>query len=64
LNEIVRQVKDAGAEKLIGEYIPTAKNEMVKNHYLNLGFKSMENANQYELEVVQYIDKIHFIEKK
>jgi FkbH-like protein len=64
LNEIVRQVKDAGAEKLIGEYIPTAKNEMVKNHYLNLGFKSMGNANQYELEVVQYIDKIHFIEKK
>jgi predicted enzyme involved in methoxymalonyl-ACP biosynthesis len=31
-----------GARRLIGEYIPTKKNGMVKDHYAKLGFTVME----------------------
>ena len=53
LNTIVDLAKRNGFTTLKGEYIPTAKNEMVKDHYLNLGFVSQNghwelNANTYE----------------
>ncbi len=38
LNLVADQARKLGAKKLIGEYIPTKKNGMVRNHYLNLGF--------------------------
>jgi predicted enzyme involved in methoxymalonyl-ACP biosynthesis len=31
-----------GARRLVGEYIPTKKNGMVKDHYAKLGFTAME----------------------
>ncbi|MDN3657625.1 HAD-IIIC family phosphatase [Ferruginibacter paludis] len=41
LNTIVHFAKEKGFLYLKGEYIPTAKNEMVKNHYAELGFKQL-----------------------
>lgn len=38
LNTIVVAAQKAGKKALIGQYIPTAKNEMVKDHYKNFGF--------------------------
>lgn len=38
LNTLVNFAKEKGFTSIKGEYIPTAKNEMVKDHYLNLGF--------------------------
>jgi FkbH-like protein len=38
LNLIAAQAKLLGARRLIGEYIPTKKNGMVKEHYQKLGF--------------------------
>ncbi|MFC1584235.1 HAD-IIIC family phosphatase [Fibrobacterota bacterium] len=40
LSRIVRLARENRKEKIIGEYIPTAKNAIVKDHYLNLGFKN------------------------
>jgi FkbH-like protein len=42
LNLIAQQAVRLGARRLIGEYIPTKKNAMVKDHYARLGFTVME----------------------
>jgi len=42
LNLIAREAGKLGARRLIGEYIPTKKNGMVKDHYAKLGFTVME----------------------
>jgi FkbH-like protein len=38
LNLLAQEAKKLGARRLIGEYIPTKKNRMVKDHYAKLGF--------------------------
>jgi FkbH-like protein len=45
-----------------GEYLPTAKNEMVKDHYKNLGF--VQNGNYWELNAASYENKNTYIDKK
>lgn len=42
LNLIAQEAKKLGARRLVGEYIPTKKNGMVKDHYARLGFTVME----------------------
>jgi FkbH-like protein len=42
LNLVVQQAARLGARRLIGEYIPTKKNGMVKGHYADLGFTVMQ----------------------
>ena len=42
LNLIAREAGKLGARRVIGEYIPTKKNGMVKDHYAKLGFTVME----------------------
>ena len=44
LNLIAEAAKRLGARRLIGEYIPTKKNGMVKDHYAKLGFAVAETA--------------------
>lgn len=39
LNDLVAAALSRGLKRVTGEYIPTAKNALVKNHYANLGFK-------------------------
>ena len=61
LNTIAGQARDKGYTWLKAEYLPTAKNEMVKDHYSNLGFSA---AGEYWiLNVKEYLDKKCFIEK-
>jgi len=50
LNRIVELGKKAGMKKVIGAYIPTPKNGMVKEHYPNLGF-SVAGENTWALEI-------------
>jgi FkbH-like protein len=38
LNEIVRAARDARYERLVGDYIPSGRNQLVADHYRNLGF--------------------------
>ncbi len=42
LNLIAAEARRLGAKRLIGEYIPTKKNGMVKDHYSKLGFTVAE----------------------
>ncbi len=49
LNSIVEIAKKEGYSKLVGEYLPTAKNGMVKDHYKNFGF--IENEGKWELDL-------------
>lgn len=42
LNTIASFAKENGYKQLKGEYIQTPKNEIVKNHYLDLGFDSKD----------------------
>jgi FkbH-like protein len=72
LNALVDLAKSKGYTTLLGEYIPTAKNEMVKEHYENLGFKSachcgfdpQSPANLWQLGVNEYEKKNNHITKK
>jgi len=46
LNLIAEQARHLGARRLLGEYIPTKKNAMVKDHYARLGFTVAETTEQ------------------
>lgn len=63
LNEIAATALEKGFEKVIGEYIPTSKNMMVKDHYANLGFLPSGEDNRWILNVREYQPKNHFITK-
>ncbi len=62
LNTIVNAAKEKGCTYIKGEYIPTAKNEMVKEHYKKLGFE--EKDNFWWLDVTKYDNKQCFINIK
>ena len=61
LNKIVEIARKIGAKRIIGEYIPTLKNEMVKDHYKNLGFSSTQKKNLYRLDVYSYKERKCYI---
>ena len=62
LNAVVNFARQNGFRFLKGEYIATAKNSMVKEHYLNLGFTK---ANEmWILNVEDYENKKSFINSK
>jgi FkbH-like protein len=61
LDTIVEYTKKAGYKKIIGEYIPTPKNEMVADHYPKLGFEKKDSL--YILYIDAYKSKEYFISK-
>lgn len=65
LNTIVAWAKDNGYRRIIGEYLPTQKNGIVKNHYEELGFSKLIGAetSQWELIVDDYQTKETFIQQ-
>ena len=63
LNTIVKYAKENKFEKIIGEYLPTAKNILVQNHYQNLNFVLLGDG-KFELNVCDYAEKECFIEIK
>jgi FkbH-like protein len=62
LNTIVDFAKKNGFISIKGEYIPTAKNDMVKDHYLNLGF--IKSHPYFSLEVKNYQERKNYIKIK
>ena len=68
LNTMVETAKAKGYRKIIGEYIPTLKNGMVKEHYDRLGFTLVGNGKdgvkRYELDVESYNPRECYINKK
>lgn len=61
LDSLVRAARAAGFSRLVGEYIPTAKNGMVADHYAGLGFT--EQAGFWYLDVNAFLAPEYFIEK-
>ncbi|WP_426671221.1 HAD-IIIC family phosphatase [Mucilaginibacter sp. McL0603] len=61
LNTIVAFGIQNGFKYLTGEYIPTAKNDMVKNHYADLGFTQAETY--WCLDMTNYKENKTFIKK-
>lgn len=60
LNCIVEYAKNNKFKTLIGEYLPTRKNGLVKEHYSNLGFKQFSDS-RWELQIDNYEIKKIFI---
>jgi FkbH-like protein len=57
LNVLAAQAKTLGVRNLIGQYHPTAKNQMVRGHYETIGFvceKSAEGGSEYFLSLDNY----------
>lgn len=50
INKIIQTAADHGFQKVIGEYIPTPKNAMVKDLYEKMGFVRVDE-NRFEAEV-------------
>ncbi len=59
LNAIAKQAAREGRALIRGEYIPTAKNGLVKDHYRNLGF--IESTGEWHLEVPAFVAKETYI---
>ena len=59
LNEIVDGARSLGVKRIRGEYIPTPKNELVKDHYRDLDFNDAGNG-QWILDVASYMPREHF----
>jgi FkbH-like protein len=53
LREILKNARAAGAERLIGIFVPTSRNAMVADHYAKLGFtllrKDADGRTEWEL---------------
>jgi FkbH-like protein len=69
LEVLARQATARGATALIGEYIPTAKNGLVAQHYPGLGFARIpaprdatEGATYWRLDIDAYRPPMHFID--
>ena len=65
LNQIVQQARQIGAGQIFGEYLPTAKNGMVKEHYHELGFTKYNGENNlWILNLESYSEYPTFITLK
>jgi FkbH-like protein len=62
LNTIAGFAQQNGYSYLKGQYLPTNKNDMVKDHYKNLGFE--ENAQYWLLNTITYKKQSCFITNK
>ncbi len=61
LNKIIQAAKEIGFNEIIGEYLPTPKNALVKDHYLKLDFTPMADG-RWILDVPQSQARATFIE--
>lgn len=63
LNSILKYARENKFRKIIGEYIPSSKNKMVEDHYLNLDFTDLNDAekNLYSLNVDSYKERECYI---
>jgi FkbH-like protein len=62
LDYLVSFAKEKGFSTLKGEYLPTQKNEIVKNHYKAMGFELQGSV--YFLDVLNYQMKANHIKRK
>ena len=59
VNEMTKRVRQLGIERIIGEYLPTTKNKMVKHFYSQMGFA--ESSGKWELNLQQFKELKSFV---
>ena len=65
LSRLVNFAKDNNFELITGEYLPTPKNALVKDHYEELGFiKSNGSDGMWSLTIANYNPKLFYIHPK
>jgi FkbH-like protein len=62
LNIIVNKMKLKGVKQIEGEYIPSTKNQIVVNHYYDLGFT--ETNGKWVLDINSYLERETYINFK
>jgi len=62
LNTIMELAAAHHFKKVVGEYIPTKKNGIVKDHYAHLGFEP--DGNNWVIDVAKYMERVSFITAK
>jgi FkbH-like protein len=62
LNTVVEQAGVAGCTILVGEYLPTSKNALVRDHYANLGFGLRDGC--WYLDLDGFSPRETFIKRK
>jgi FkbH-like protein len=62
LNAVVESARVWGVRRLLGEYVPTKKNALVKDHYRDLGF--LPKSDGWELSLAAYEAKSVHIRSK
>jgi FkbH-like protein len=60
LNDLAATAARRGAKRIVGEFRPTRKNALVKDHYRNLGFLDAGNG-LWTLEIEGFLPREHFI---
>ncbi|MCC6690544.1 MAG: HAD family hydrolase [Bacteroidia bacterium] len=60
LNNVVTSARKKGIKKITGEYIPTEKNNIVKNFFLKMGFENQNGI--WALDTTKYVEKVNFIQ--
>ena len=61
LSELVDWAQNNEFGTIIGQYIPTPKNALVKDHYEELGFSKTDNEGYWSLTVSEYKEKAFYI---
>lgn len=68
LNLVAAEARRLGARFLIGEYLPTAKNGMVREHYRKLGFsplfESADGSTEWRLDLASFTPRPTFIRSR
>ena len=54
--ELISCIRSRGLKKLVGHYIPTAKNALVRDHYQKLGFSQASGSDDDQLFVLEVTD--------
>ncbi|HTE24840.1 HAD-IIIC family phosphatase [Flavitalea sp.] len=63
LDEIVHAALESGFKYIDSEYLATAKNGMVRDHYKLLGFEELDASGKYRLLIENYLPGNNYIEK-
>jgi FkbH-like protein len=62
VNGMAKEARRLGVQRLIGEYLPTAKNKMVKDLYVQMGFA--QSNGKWELDLQQFNEFKTFIQPR
>src|SRR5262245_51716057 len=60
VNQMTKEARKVGIDRLIGEYLPTAKNKMVRDIYSQMGFTHLNG--KWELDLRQFTEFKTFIQ--